>query len=507
MISSVLCQLRDTCCSLICYGVIWGDGSVSIALQITQTPKPLALIVWKNGMVFVISTNNVWCLVRTPVGGQLTACKNRKEFHLALKLTKLLNASDEEKALCKYHIENLLAFDLFVKGEYQEAFKRFEEIHTDPLHVIGLFPLLLKEQYRKVLHYPAPVPELNDSQMVSAMSELIVYLSSARRSIKAQKGDSVQVGGILEGNNAVRPKKLLLQIIDTTLLHLYIKLNPGLVASLLRFKDNHCHLDESEALLTEHHKFVELAILYEQKGAHRKALQLLSEQALVPNSPLHGHERTVAYLQRLSGDHFDLILEYAKWVVDAFPDDGLKIFTENHCGREQLPRDRVLQFLENESPALIVNYLEHLILQWHDDNVRFHNMLIHKYREQIIRMADGELDDLVVMSIRDKLIQFLRTSNRYTLSIFPQWFLNDKLYLECAIVMGKLGRHQDALTIYIHVLRDLKRAEAYCVEQYRGHKACDRDVFIILLRLYITPAEICLKVSCSSLTDTPNKSI
>ncbi|XP_022644314.1 vam6/Vps39-like protein isoform X2 [Varroa destructor] len=462
-------------------------------IQITQTPKPLGLIVWKSGMVFVISTNNVWCLVRASVGDQLSACKDQKQFHLALMLAKLLDASDADKARCKYHLENLLAFDFFAKGQYQKAFKLFEEIRTDPVHVIGLVPSLLKEQYRKMLQYPASVPKLDESQLTTAMTELIVYLSSARRFIKSQECDNVQVGGILEGINAVRPKKLLLQIIDTTMLHLYINVNPNLVAALLSFKDNHCHLEESEALLKEHQKIVERIILYEQKGAHHKALQLLSEQALIPSSPLHGHEHTIAYLQRLSGDHFDLILEYAKWVIDAFPDDGLKIFTEGTCGRELLPRERVLQFLEKESPTLIVRYLEHLILHWHDDNVRFHNLLIHKYREQIIRITNSELNDPSVTSIREKLVDFLRTSNRYTPSIFPQWFLNDKLYLECAIVMGKLGRHQDALTIYIHVLRDLKRAEDYCVEQYLGKKACDRNVFIILLTLYITPAKICLK--------------
>ncbi|OQR67629.1 vam6/Vps39 protein-like [Tropilaelaps mercedesae] len=474
-------------------------------VQITQTPKPLSLIVWKSGKVFVVSTNNVWCLVRTQIDSQLQVCKDRKQYHLALKLSRLLDVPDKDKALCEYHIQSLLAFELFATGQFRNAFKLFEKIQTDPLLIIGLFPSLLKERYRKKLLYSEPVPNLSESQLEAAMSELLVYLSSAR-SIANQSEDSVNLFRTMEGINVVRPKKQLLQIIDTTQLHLYIKIKPNLVATLLRFKDNQCHLEESEAILKEHNKFDELILLYEQKGAHRKALQVLSEQALVPSSPLHGHERTVAHLQRLSSDHFDLILEYAKWVIDAFPDDGLKIFTENKCGREQLPRDRVIQFLGREAPALIMNYLEHVILTWKDDNIQLHNMLIHKYREQILRMADGDLDDPVVMSLREKLISFLRMSNRYTLSMFPQYFLNDKLYLECAIVMGKLGRHQDALTIYIHVLCDLVRAEAYCLDYYCGNKVCDRDVFVILLRLYITPAEICLKaldISAPAATSGP----
>ena len=41
---------------------------------------------------------------------------------------------------------------------------------------------------------------------------------------------------------------------------------------LLRLKDNSCHIDESERVLKDAHKYSELVILYEKKGLHNKGL-------------------------------------------------------------------------------------------------------------------------------------------------------------------------------------------------------------------------------------------
>jgi len=69
------------------------------------------------------------------------------------------------------------------------------------------------------------------------------------------------------------------------------------VAPLLRL--NHCHLGETEKTLKKHQKYSELIILYQTKGLHRKALELLQKQAEYPDSTLHGYERTLQYLQHL----------------------------------------------------------------------------------------------------------------------------------------------------------------------------------------------------------------
>ena len=46
------------------------------------------------------------------------------------------------------------------------------------------------------------------------------------------------------------------------------------MAPLLRLKDNSCHIDESERVLKDAHKYSELVILYEKKGLHNKGWTL-----------------------------------------------------------------------------------------------------------------------------------------------------------------------------------------------------------------------------------------
>lgn len=76
-----------------------------------------------------------------------------------------------------------------------------------------------------------------------------------------------------------------------------LQTNDAFVASLLR--RNHCRLEEAEKMLLQYGKHSELIILYETKGQHTKALQLLKEQATQPDSSLKGYQRTKNYLQRL----------------------------------------------------------------------------------------------------------------------------------------------------------------------------------------------------------------
>lgn len=41
--------------------------------------------------------------------------------------------------------------------------------------------------------------------------------------------------------------------------------------------------------------------------------------------PLRGTFSTIMYLQRLGLEHFELILEYSKWVLRANPEEGMQV--------------------------------------------------------------------------------------------------------------------------------------------------------------------------------------
>lgn len=144
---------------------------------------------------------------------------------------------------------------------------------------------------------------------------------------------------------------------------------------------NHCHLEESEKTLQQYEKYGELIILYQTKGHHKKALQLLQSQAEVPSSSLFGYERTIQYLQHLGNDFRHLIFEFASYVIEKNPEDGLRIFTEDVPEVENLHRAEVLDYLLKNHKPLVTSYLEHIIFVWNETKALFHNILIQQYRE------------------------------------------------------------------------------------------------------------------------------
>lgn len=75
----------------------------------------------------------------------------------------------------------------------------------------------------------------------------------------------------------------------------------ALVAPLLRL--NHCHLAEAEKTLLMHQKYPELIILYQTKGQHKKALELLEKHAKENDSSLKGTERTVQFTTPRQGSY------------------------------------------------------------------------------------------------------------------------------------------------------------------------------------------------------------
>ena len=176
------------------------------------------------------------------------------------------------------------------------------------------------------------------------------------------------------------------------------------MASLLRLKENYCHLEETERALKRHGKLNELIIMYQARGLHRKALEFIIRQ----NNP----EKIINYLQHLGREHMDLILEFSKPVLQQNPTEGLKIFIEDLQEIESLPRPRVYDFLLNNFKEMLVTlYLEHVIHVWNEKNALFHNALINQYREKLLSPITNVEEK---SEIKKKLVHFLKTSNYYT---------------------------------------------------------------------------------------------
>lgn len=384
--------------------------------------------------------------------------------------------SPEDKTDKVNIIQSLYANDLFEKKHFKESMDVFAKLNTDVCDIIRLFPGLLPQDLNNKSN---PVNEKNTEKLEGKDLEygllaLIDFLIEARKK-----------GNLVESKSFGKSSTPLLSIIDTTLLKCYLQTNDSLIAPLIRLKN--CHLDESERTLKQYQKFGELIILYQTKGHHAKALELLKSQAQIAGSSLFGHDRTIKYLQNLGSEHKHIIFDFAGWVLKEHPDDGLKIFIEDIHSVENLPRAEVLDFLLKNHKSLVISYLEHVIHVWNEIKPIFHNILIQQYQEKIKELksesnsVSEEQKEILLENIKSKLIDFLQTSNIYTLeqvlADFPQ------LNLERATILGKLNRHEKVIAIFIQNLGDISKAMEYCENVYENKvDSKSNEVYMVLIR-------------------------
>ncbi|KAF8383303.1 vps-39, partial [Pristionchus pacificus] len=483
--------------------------SPSYLIQTITLGKAVMLAPALSGQVCVASAFDVWLLdSHSNLRKNVNHLVNERHFDLAVQLAdcgKLFNESE------KVEIKSQSALNLFNQRKFEDAFKLHAEIKTNVISVLSLFPDLLPEKF--TAHHSPNARDLAENEKKRAMLALSVYLAEARTQLafsleqhnKAKNGEK---NGILLSKEDHDRAKTELQIVDTTLLQCYLKIRPMLVDSLLRLNNNSCSFEDAETMLRDAKQLRSLFILYETRRKHTMALSLLKEQAaLAPNSDpfFHGIEPTVEYLQTLGNSHLDSIFEYAKWVLAVNPKDGLSIFTGDETSdlARNLDRDRVLDFLEEECIQAVIPYLEHVIYRWEDESPRLHEALLEYYArkvkellkeythafhddENVIRAGDEEGD---LGAYRRAMLKFLHKSLSYSPNKILVQLNHYAFCEERALILGRLKKHEEALSIYTGVLHDIKAAEEYCRLYYNASDPIDSQVYLHLVRAFVSPSD------------------
>eukprot|EP00039_Didymoeca_costata_P009001 m.119447 g.119447 ORF g.119447 m.119447 type:complete len:879 (+) comp14318_c0_seq1:145-2781(+) len=444
--------------------------------------------------MYIAAPSNCWRIESVPLSLQIRDLLALEEYEEALNLAERVDEEPERKRARISNIKKSYAFAQFNKKDFEKAMKTFAELDIDPEHVIGLFPGLLPSEIGDRYEYPTAPPVLEGVELETALSDLVNYYLTQKRS-------DIQKQPEPEDQEIAKRRNELCETIDTTLLKCYLQTNPALVGPLLRVPNNRCSVTISETLLKRAERFEELVMLYKNRGLHRRALELLYKHGQ-RNGKLKGHYKTMLYLQRLGPKHFDLILEFSKWVFSTDHEDGLAIFTsDDYPEIAQLPRGRVLQHLKEHAPFLVVEYLEHIIFKWESPEPEFHNSLLQVYLDLVMQPAKEYLAGLngtrpappgsepgELGKNRTKLLKFLKTSKQYTPQKMISRFLDiDGLYEERALLLGRIGRHDQALDIYAHKLNAPVQAEEYCKNIYDPEDKDTQDVFLSLLQIYLKP--------------------
>ncbi|KAE8144504.1 vacuolar sorting protein 39 domain 1-domain-containing protein [Aspergillus avenaceus] len=375
---------------------------------------------------------------------------------------------------------------------------------------------------------------LQGKDLMNAVRELQQYLADVRRRfqrflnpdgslklidppIDAQNDEFTDsVMKLLEAEKDIRDHEFAeklrekARLVDTTLFRVYMYSKPALAGSLFRIT-NFCDPEVVMEKLEETGRYNELIEFLYGKKMHRRALELLrrfgqaeSETETAPQ--LHGPKRTVVYLQNLTPDRIDLILEFAEWPVREDPRLGMEVFLADTENAETLPRHQVLAFLQGIDANLAVRYLEHAIAELNDMTPDLHQKLLMFYLERVKKQKVNEwtfANDEERAEWQSKFLEMLKSSSQYSpAKILDNLNRDEPEQFEArAIVFSKMGQHRQALEIYVFKLEDYDKAEEYCNHFHKTEETtateaatssvldCDTkpSIYLTLLSLYLSP--------------------
>lgn len=177
----------------------------------------------------------------------------------------------------------------------------------------------------------------------------------------------------------------------------------------------------------------------------------------------------------------DQIFDTAHWIFQEDVEIGLEIFTSEE---EELPRHAVMDYLEMIDLSVCAQYLEFLMAEREEQSPDFHDRLAELYLRMAIQAKKGDNEARKIAYT--KLLEFIDTTSHYRPDRLFGLLPSDDLFEAKAILLGRLGRHDNALELYVYRLQDFLKAEEYCKRIYDPNGPTS-NVFLTLLRIYLRP--------------------
>ncbi|KAF9472733.1 hypothetical protein BDN70DRAFT_886627 [Pholiota conissans] len=283
--------------------------------------------------------------------------------------------------------------------------------------------------------------------------------------------------------SALTPEQLLrfAQIVDTALYKSYLIIRPALLGSLCRIA-NWCEVTEVEEDLRSRKKYAELRDLYNGKKMHSKALELLKELSASEDDLEDKLSPSIQYLKKLGPEYIGEVFKYSRWIFDLDSNMAFEIFTSEDV---ELPQKAVADYLESINPNLCSRYLEYLIGEKQEEMSPFHDRLAELYLSMTLA-AKKRGDDNAREELYEKLLKFINTDDQFSIDRLYGRVSQTDLHESRAILLGRLGRHDQALEAYVYRLQDFKKAEEYCKRVYKAGSETN-GVFLTLLKIYLRP--------------------
>lgn len=436
-----------------------------------------------DGHIYVCSQTSLFALVPVPWEKQVEALLVDEHVEEALSLLEKVGHSGGLPGQIdplKKRFKQQAAFIYFARSDLEIALDLFLDSEIDEREIISIFPGIMPSASAFVrtvppLHNIADVNQLfhgNEKKITQVKQFLLHFLQMAH--------DSKTSLYCLE--------------IDTALLKLYAELGQSKeLESLLESPFFSGDFQSCLAWLKDRRLHHAQALLLLRNGKRAEALSLWCQMISGElNDPNFKGVTFFAQVLKTIGDA-EILWQYADLVLDNNEEHGVELFIQkqtekNTASAMELDPNTVANYLQRYPKALIL-YLEYLINDKGVEEEKFHTQLAVQYIDAISKLKsqnrENELDfDETVLRLRI----FLQKSNLYRAKFLLPKVRDVGLDQEVAVLYGKMGDHEKALSILATQLRDFKGAEEYCLlNGDRKENNSYNMLFHSLLSIYLNP--------------------
>ncbi|XP_004232411.1 vacuolar sorting protein 39 isoform X2 [Solanum lycopersicum] len=513
-------------------------------------------LVQSNNTVIVALDYSVFGFFAVPLGAQIVQLTASGNFEEALALCKLLPPEDSSLRSSKEQsIHMRYAHFLFENGSYEEAMEHFLASQVEITYVLALYPSIIvpksscipePQKFADVADAPylsrgssglsddldSPSSDVFESDEMDIESKkmshntlmaLIKYLQKKRYSVieKATTEGTEEVVSDAVGDNFIsygtdRSKKPtkgrihipitsiardMAAILDTALLQALFLTGQSSAATNFLKVLNYCDVKICDAFLQERSQYACQVELYRCNSMHHEALKLLhqlveeskSEQTPVELLTKFKPDMIIEYLKPLCATDPMLVLEFSLPVLESCPMQTIELFLSGN-----IPADLVNSYLKQHAPDMQATYLE-LMLAMNENSIsgNLQNEMVQIYLSEVLDFhaehnSQQKWDEKTCPPPRKKLLSALEGMSGYTPEVLLKRLPPDALYEERAILLGKMNKHELALSIYVHKLHAPELALSYCDRVYdsglQQHSAKSYgNIYLTLLQIYLNP--------------------
>ncbi|GJE85460.1 hypothetical protein PsYK624_015390 [Phanerochaete sordida] len=472
--------------------------------------------------VLILGSNSVQCLLPSTLIAQADALLDRHRLEEAVnladrqlkRLQSRVSVGQEEADELRY-VYQRIGFQCLTETLFDDAGRHFFTGHLDPRVLIRYYPdlcgTLLGEDesadiFEGVVEHMPPEDSIDDI-IRNYSPHLAPNTSTAPPTVELRQVLNMAAADMLKvflrkwrakRRDEVKDRRVN-EVVDTVLGRLYTESEETTDLLALIDGPNDIVLQELEPVLIKSSRYDALCRLYKNRGEEAKLLDAWSKLITGEWIDLDVHDPMASMFAFLNEKRDKALAhQWGIWLLKFDQDSAMRLLLTVGLGKRVkggTEETALLRRIQDTDPVAATQFLENLVLNRRNVDPDWHSQLANVYVDQLLSCCDDESTsklwrakvgsytsgkvDVPFLSYfasttpdsdskrtRLRTALFLQGSKLYDPEPIRQKLeqhdQKKMLSLEIAVVLGKLGRHREALGTLVLDLHDSASAEIYC---------------------------------------------